>query len=93
MRARLISTGFDFRPSTFVEHFRSNPVDIPIRPAPTWMASANGGNLMGFLDAFMAAFMVAFPARFNGGGRAVPAFASSPRGLTVLSLTHREDFA
>ena len=57
------------------------------------MTAANGGNLMGVLDAFMAAFMVAFPARFNGRGKAVPAFASRPRGLTVLSLTHREDFA
>jgi hypothetical protein len=53
------------------------------------MASANGGNLMGFLDAFMAAFR----AHFNGRAKAVPAFASRSRGLTVLSLTHREDFA
>ena len=57
------------------------------------MASANGGNLMGFLDAFMAAFMVAFPPRVNRRAHAVPAFARRTRGLTVLSLTHREDFA
>jgi len=57
------------------------------------MASANGGNLMGVLDAFMAAFMVAFRVPFNGRAKAVPAFASRSRGLTVLSLTHREDFA
>jgi hypothetical protein len=44
---------------------------------------------MGFLDAFMAAFL----ARFNARAKAVPALASRSRGLTVLSLTHREDFA
>ena len=57
------------------------------------MTAANGGNLMGVLDAFMAAFMVAFRVPFNGRAKAVPAFASRSRGLTVLSLTHREDFA